>query len=195
MNNNSYRFDARSKSQFKKDIKNSHIIESEIALRLCLTVFNKTKKWPDLEANGTDVTGEFIENNRKITTSADFKINTRLVEITRSDIPCNRVFHQKVSKVNRSIKDNFDIIFVNGYIRDKDCPFLWLTPELMQEFTLKAISKYGEVLHPGAGKTGAIGKSAYRFNLDWFSDLWITLPPLSSSKAIPKKYSKIMELI
>lgn len=66
------RFDYRTKEEFKKDIKNSHLIELEIALRLCEDYNNLNNIWPRLIPNGTDFTGEFAD---KAKGDADFLIN------------------------------------------------------------------------------------------------------------------------
>lgn len=186
---NNYRFDVRSKKQFAKDIKSSHIKEADIAVRLCLTIHSKTGEWPTLVPNGTDSTGEFIEKNAQVSSEPDFKIGDRIVEITRSDVFCNRTFHQKENKIIKCLKDKHDIVFVNGYL-DKQPYYLWLDSDQVEQFTIKATAKYGSVLHPGAGKTGAIAKAAFRYDVFWFQDLWKPLPALISN--IPKEYKDIL---
>jgi hypothetical protein len=186
----SYRFDVRSKEGFARDIKTSHIAEAEIAVRLCIAVHSKTKEWPELIPNGVDFTGEFIEKNHKITSDADFKIGPRSVEITRADVVCKRYFHIKESKVNRMLERGDDFVFVNGYKAEKQPQYIWLTPEEINEFTIKANTKYGKVLHPGSGRI-VLNKAAYRYDLYWFKNLWKSLPVLF--KGMPSKYLEILD--
>jgi hypothetical protein len=187
-----HRFDVRSKKNFEKDIKQSHITEAEIAVRLCIAVHSVTKKWPDLIPNGCDVTGKFLESD-KVSSDPDYRIGNRVVEITRSDSVCARTFHEKVNKVEKALKNKTDIVFVNGF-RDKKQPnFLWLTPESLEEFTIRSKAKYGEVLCLGHKKTGPINKKAYRYDIYWFdeADLWQPLPVLI--KSIPKCYLELLK--
>jgi hypothetical protein len=187
----SYRFDVRSKKQFAKDIKQSHVHEAEIAIRLCIAIHARTKKWPSLVPTGIDSTGEFIEKDSKVTSHPDFSIDGKLVEITRADVVCNRNFHQKLGKVSKAISNQYDLVFVNGYLVDKQPNYIWLTPDILQEFTTKATTKYGTVLHPGGKGAGPIHKTAYRYDVFWFKDLWRPLPVLIDN--IPEEYKKIIE--
>jgi hypothetical protein len=187
----SYRFDVRSKQQFKKDIKLCHKIEVEIAARLCIKVHAITGQWPELVPTGSDMTGAFIPKEGKVTSDPDFKINDQLVEITHSGTVCNKYFHQKVSKIDRAIREGHVLIFVNGFKVDKQPKYVWLEADTIEHFTQKAISKYGVVPHPGAGKTGPINKDAYRYDIYWFKDLWQPLPALI--KNLPEQYKNILK--
>lgn len=186
-----YRFDVRSKGKFKKDIKASHQKEAIIAVRLCITKHSKTGEWPKLEPAGVDMTGAFIDNIKDVTADPDFKIDDKLVEITRSDVMCERTFHQKCHKIIRCLKDNTELVFVNGYEAQKQPKYIWLTGKDLEPFVTKSLSKYGEVKHPGGGKVGLINKPAYRFDVYWFEDLWKPLPALC--KGIPEEYKEILE--
>jgi hypothetical protein len=180
----SYRFDIRTKEEFKKDIKEHHISEAEIAVRLCVAKYFVTNKWPKLVPNGTDSTGNFVENNKNVTHTPDFIIDGKYIEITRSDRPCKRSFHQKIAKVNKCVKENYIMIFVNGLTTFSEPPYIAIDGNTLKEKTDKAIKKYGEVSQLGRGNLGPIGKAAYRYDLDWFDDMWLTLPPLIEE--IPK---------
>lgn len=186
----SYRFDKRTQEDFKKDIKKGHAIEAEIAVRICIALHAESGDWPELTPNGVDSTGKFIEEDSNISNDPDFDIDGTLVEITRSDTICKKHFHQKTNKINRFLKDQTTLVFVNGYSAEKNPKYIWLCPSEIEQFTIKAKTKYGEVFHPGAGKTGLIGKSAYRYDLFWFEDLWKPLPALI--KNIPENYLQII---
>ncbi len=188
-----YRFDNRSKARFKKDLKNNHVKEAYIAVRLCIAEHSKTKEWPKLTPNGIDFTGEFIENIKEVTASPDFIIGDKTVEITRSDVVCNRSFHAKCNKIIKCLKEGHDLVFVNGYDAEKQPNYIRLTPKEIEKFTIKATSKYGEMRHPGGGKMGLTCKPAYRYDVFWFEDLWKPLPAII--KDLPKEYLEILESV
>ena len=187
-----YRFDYRTESQFKKDIKTSHDKEAKIAVRLCISCHAKTKIWPTLKPAGIDASGEFIENAREVTAEPDFRIGDRLVEITRSDVFCNRTFHQKSYKIVRALKNGSDLVFVNGYDVVKQPNYIWLTSKELEPFVARSLSKYGEVVHPGGGGKRWTNKPAYRFDVFWFQDLWKPLPCICRN--LPQEYYAIINL-
>lgn len=186
-----YRFDVRSEGKFKKDIKVAHEKEAIIAVCLCITKHSKTKKWPKLEPAGVDMTGAFIDNIKDVTAEPDFKIDGKLVEITRADVVCRNQFHQKCHKVDRCLENNTDLVFVNGYGVEKQPNYIWLSGEELEPFVIRSKTKYGQVKHPGGGRVGLINKPAYRFDVYWFRDLWKPLPVLI--KDIPKEYLDILK--
>lgn len=187
-----YRFDARSSSQFKQDIKTSHHKEAKIAVRLCIALHSASKQWPNLAPAGVDMTGDFIEKAHEVTSEPDFLIDGKLVEITRSDVVCNRTFHQKSNKIIRCLKDNSDLVFVNGFEAFNQPKYIWLTAKDLEPFVTRSLTKYGEVQHPGNRGIRSTGKAAYRFDVYWFEDLWKPLPALI--KDIPKDYKDVLNL-
>jgi hypothetical protein len=190
---NNYRFDDRDLNTFKKDIKSSHVKEADIAVRICIDIYNKTKKWPSLEPTGTDMTGEYVSNQRNISYTPDFRINDIFTEITRSDVDCKRYFHQKSGKIDKYIVNKNTLVFVNNYLSDPK--YIWLDTKQIEEFTQRAKSKYGSVLHPGSGHNKATNKSAYRYDIYWFDEqkLWQPLPKLI--KSIPESYKVILNMV
>lgn len=185
-----YRFDNRTQQQFQKDIKKSHKYEAEIAVRLGIFHFQAKKFWPVIKATGVDSTGEFIKNNNEVHGYPDFEIDGQPVEITRSDIICKSSFHQKCNKIEKAIENKYHLVFVNGFTKELEPNFIYLSDELIKEYTIKAESKYGKVLHPGAN--GTTGKAAYRYDLFWFKDIFNKLPKLNDYK-IPKEYKCILD--
>lgn len=186
-----YRFDVRSKQQFIKDIKSSHICEAEIAVRLCILYHKSTNKWPKLEPHGSDMSGNFIVSETDVSHSPDFIIDSQLVEITRADVICNRNFHEKESKIHHCLTNQYDLVFVNGFKAVKTPNFIRLTYKEVEKFTEMAKEKYGNVLHPGAKNTGPINKAAYRYDIEWFNDLWQVLPIITSD--IPNSYKRFLK--
>ncbi len=184
-----YRLDSRTESEFKKDIKNCHIKEAEIAVRLCIAkkIDNGLKEWPTLKPNGCDFTGQFIKDTKKVNIDPDFDIDGTLVEITQSDKVCNRYFHEKVTKISNCLKENHYLVFVNGISSEEEPQYLLLSPKELEFYTVLATKKYGEVKHPGTGN-----KPGFRYEIDWFQDLWRSLPKITGK--IPEEYLKILNL-
>lgn len=189
---NKYRYDKRTHSQFVKDIKIAHVKEAEIALRLCVLINYKLLRWPKLIAKGTNYTGQYVNNN-DVTLEEDFEIEGTKVEITKSDRVCQRVFHEKTSKIDYCIKSGSTLVFVNGLVELDKPKFIWLGTNEIISFTEAARKKYGEVWNLGGGKTGPIKKSAYRYDLEWFAGKWEELPPLP--KRLPKEYDSVLEVL
>jgi hypothetical protein len=185
----SYRFDNRSKSEFKKDIKNSHIAEAQIAVRICLAHYIATGVWLDLKPNGIDMTGQYKET---VTSDPDFIIGKKVTEITRADTLCDKFFHWKVNKIKRAIKDEVYTVFVNGFRVQKEPKFIMISAKILAEKTKLAIEKYGETKHPGSGGNGFVNKASYRYDLDWFKGHWRMLPILTKDIEIPEEYRKII---
>jgi hypothetical protein len=188
-----YRIDSRTTGQFKKDMKIGHQKEAEIAIRLAIAIHAKTKKWPSVKPAGIDMTGEFIEDIKDVTSEPDFLIDDKLVEITRADVVCNRSFHQKTYKIDRCLREGTDLVFVNGFGVNKQPDFVWFGAEDWQFFVTKAITKYGKVQHPGNRGIRSTGKPAYRFDTYWFKDYWKPLPALIK-KGLPKEYEEVLNL-
>lgn len=190
-----YRSDIRTSDQFKKDIKKSHIIEAEIAVRLAIKVHAEKGYWPDIVPCGVDFTGEIIKEDAKITSDPDFVIDGFITEITRSSRECKRVFHEKIGKVRKCIENNAVMVFVNGFEEFKQPKYVALSSSKLCELTERSKSKYGRCLQPGHNKTGVTPKEAYRYDIFWIDEqnLWSPLPVLI--KGIPKKYTDFLNLV
>jgi hypothetical protein len=189
-----YRLDNRTESQFKKDIKNSSLKEAEIAVRICQWIKDQSEQWPKLIPTGIDFTGDFIKDGSTINASPDYQINGISAEITRADVICAKAFHQKQNKVQRCLKNDSSIVFVNGYEKLKIPNFIWLDSKQIKRFTDKSIETYGESKHPGKAGEGYLNKAAYKYDLEWFKGLWKPLPILDL-RVIPKEYKEILDLV
>lgn len=186
----SYRKDNRTAKQFKKDIKESHEIELNIAIRLAQHFYNQNKKWPKITPSGTDFTGEIQD---KATSKEDFFIGSQKFEITRSARPCKKFFHEKVGKVKRCIKENIYMVFVNGISTEQNPDFVIFSPENLKIYSEISDNIYGEVGHPT--KNGYISKSSYKYSLEWFDGKWKKLPQISQEakrqyKSLVKKFNE-----
>lgn len=171
----SYRADNRTQEAFCSDILEAHTIESDIALRICQYCYKITGKWPRLESAAPDFTGGFLKDS-EVTLDADFRMNGRLIEITRSDSICNKNFHQKLSKSKICAEGTYDIIFVNGYKKMVEPQYTCIKSVQMKDLIKKSMGQYGEVRHPGRGDAITF-KPALKFDLSWFSRWWV-LPQL-----------------
>lgn len=189
---NSYRFDNRTQRQFAFDIKRDSASEAEIALRLCIRIFQESGRWPVLIPTGCEFSGKFVKNNRNVSQTPDYFIGDRMVEITRADPICKRFFHQKVSKINKATKDGHDVVFINGFRDSKEPTFIQLKPELIELTTEMAKIEFGIVSMPGKVR-GVVNKDAYRYKLSWFDGLWKKLPVLSRS--CPREYMEVLNIV
>lgn len=187
---NTYRYDNRDENQFKKDIKENHTTELDIAVRLCIYQYNLSGKYPTLTPTGIDFKGDLIKDSNKVGGKPDFKIGKTFVEITHADTLCKRYFHMKIPKVDRCSKGEYKIIFVNAYKSDKPV-FVILSENNIDGLAKKSRKKYGEVSHPGR-ISGVVPKKALRFDIGWF-DNWAILPDVTDD--IPKEYRKILNEI
>ncbi|MFA5758087.1 MAG: hypothetical protein WC942_01730 [Clostridia bacterium] len=184
-----YRLDFRTLNEAKQDIKNSHIHELDIVIRLGILYKQMTKRWPEIEPTGVDFTGGFIEDDKLITSQPDFLFDHQPLEVTRADKVCVRCFHQKANKARRYLKDNnANLVFANGYKTDSPM-VLWLTPDKVTQYTDLAVKTYGTLQFRGFGY-----KDSYRYNLDWFKNMrWWPLPELTED--LPETYVSLLKAV
>lgn len=135
-----YRKDGRTLEQFKEDIKACTKTERDL-MNLYLEYLNKSVtdgNYYYYLDNGVDNTGEFIEDNKKITSEADFllckigKPNRKIeIKFCKPDRP---VFHLKISHMKRCIKE--DVCVVNWMSVDNISArrFCILTPKKLEHF-------------------------------------------------------------
>lgn len=167
----SYRFDNRTKEQFKQDIKDCHKDELTIALSICQNIYNEKKIWPLLDTNGCDNSGEFLED-KNVTSDPDFIIDGVYTEITKSNTVCKKYFHEKLNKVNKALSDNSEnnLVFVNGYNELISPLFISLNKKELFTFSEMAKKKYGVVGMPT--RNGFISKQSLRYDISWFDGMW-----------------------
>lgn len=132
-----YRQDKRSLDQFKKDIKSSHVTERRLMQAYVNWLNSRQDKQPyDWKDNGVDNSGEYIEDPKKVKSTADFVLiregqKPRTIEIKNSK-KNNKDFHLKQNHINRALKE--DICFINFMGTETDTPsFCILTPQMMAE--------------------------------------------------------------
>lgn len=183
-NNNSFRFDNRTKDEFIRDIKSGHKAELEIAVRYCCLLKQKAYKWPKLKGVGVDFTGKFIESTKDVTSYPDFIVDDKVIEITRADTLCREFFHEKVGKVNKCVQNGHSLMFVNGFKAKETPSFILLGPDKLDMYTKSSKEEYGLVKHPGTG-----GKEGYRYCVTWFK--WETLPKINDN--IPDEYRDMLK--
>jgi hypothetical protein len=188
-----YRTDRRSEKQFIEDIKLAHVIELDIAIRICAFEFLKKDKWPHLIAAGMDVSGTFIKDSSSIKNDPDFLIDNEFVDITRSNPFCRKHFHQKKGKVNRAIRDRHNIVFCNGYKKLDPPRFVFITPEVLDLVSTMSEMKYGIVGHPDQNGF-ELRKQSYRYDTNWFDGMWHDLPPALDEEKLPTEYQQLIGL-
>lgn len=120
-----YRKDSRNKIKFAADIKDSTDIEQRL-IQLYIAFLNKTTKsvWT-YKDRGVDNSGSLIEDDRKVTTSADFEIFENGKSIGLFDIKFARKLvrdlHLKENHLASYIKQNAGIILFMNAESDHPC--------------------------------------------------------------------------
>ena len=114
-----YRFDKRSKNQFKKDIKEASKTEEEI-LNLWLDILQKdglTRPTYSNLAAGRD--GGFLKD-ADVDSTADFVVEQfGKIEVKFCNPFLKTRFHLKVGQLKSYVKQNATILIVNGWETDK----------------------------------------------------------------------------
>lgn len=179
----SYRIDNRTIDDFKESIKLASIKEAEIAIRIGIDKYERTKKWPYIISTGCGPDGEYLQN-KQVNTYPDFVIDGVPTEITRSGPSCRYCFHEKVSKVVGCIKNKHNLVFVNG-INDPEPLYINLSAIELEVFTNKALD-FGEKAYKFMGSF----KPVYKYKIDWFGNMWKSLPKINN--VAKNKYSHIL---
>ena len=183
-----YRTDNRDIEQFKKDIKTSHKLEAQIAIRIGIWFFRSYNRWPTIYPAGTDYKGEY-QTNKNVSYFPDFFIDGWPTEITRSSKVCPKIFHQKTPKIDRCLSNNYNLVFVNGIIQEEIPQFCFLNGKELDKLTKQSVDKYGIV--PMPSRNGWVAKNSYRYDIDWV-DAWYNLPE-NDETIIPYEYQKIIK--
>lgn len=148
-----YRFDRRSKRQFKKDIKEAHGIEDAIMQAWLKLVGN-----PKSRAIGCGPDGEFLEH-ADVNTDADFDVDGYgLIEVKFSKPKLRKQFHLKVRQVESYLDQDASILMVDGW--ETEDPTYVLIPAAL----LRSMIDHLEIV----SWQGFGGKKAYRLPLDKF---------------------------
>lgn len=182
---NQYRFDKRSEAEFKKDIKLSSRIELDIVTRMCYIKFKETGVWPKLVATGCGFSGEFIKNNKQVSSFPDYSIDDQYYEITRSNSYCPRFYHQKLKKVDNIIKNGWNIVFCNGYFPLKPSSFCVCDAPILEKLTAMSLEKYGIAKQPFTLKP------CYRYDIAWSDESWQSLPVIDVE--LPQSYIDLLD--
>lgn len=159
-----YRFDNRTEDEFKADIKHCSKVEQDLMARYVNYLNSLGEGVYTYENNGIDNTGEFIPNDRKVSSEPDFLLKRdggkpHKVEIKHCN-PDRPVFHLKYNHVVSCLMKKATI--VNWMGLETDHPkFCVITPEQLEESikTKKTVVFWA--------------KECYRFNCEEFE--WITL--------------------
>jgi hypothetical protein len=131
-----YRFDNRSPEEFKKHIKECTKLERELMEKYVKWLNSSNKGNYTFIDNGVDNTGEFIVNDKHLSSKADFILyknngRPRKIEIKHCKPECTR-FHIKLSHIYRCIKEDVCIVNWMG-VGGKNPRFCVLTPKILEE--------------------------------------------------------------
>jgi hypothetical protein len=158
-----YRFDNRSKEQFKREIKESTLRERTLFLLWISLIEHETGKRPNFRDVGCGNDGEYLEDSQ-VSTDPDFWVDGYgQIEVKFSKPLLTKTFHLKANQVKSYLKKNAAILMVNG--ADSDAP----TFTILKPKALKNIMKSCEIIP----WTGFGGKQSYRIPVDMF--VWRSL--------------------
>jgi hypothetical protein len=159
----SYRYDKRTESEFKKDIKERTLRERELFLLWIDSIERTTGKRPFYRDTGCGQSGEFLEDH-EVSTDADFEVEGfGKVEVKYADKKLDSLFHLKVNQVKKYCNQNVTILMVNGAATNAPV-FTMLTTKCLQQI----IDFCEAVSWQGFG-----GKRSYRIPIDMF--IWRNL--------------------
>lgn len=131
-----YRFDKRSPEEFAKAIKDCTLIERKL-MEVYVNWLNSTKgEAYTFSDHGVDNSGEFIKDDNKVNTKADFLLHTKGKRDKKIEIKFCRPqltrFHLKVKQVEKYIKEDVCIVNFMG-IESEEPRFCILTPKVLEE--------------------------------------------------------------
>lgn len=151
------RMDGRSPEQFKQDIQEStRDQETILQLWLKITGQSELKIWD----NGSNNTGEYIENDKEVTTDPDYYIQgIGLIEVQYAKPFCKDYFHIKTKKIDTCIKKQSKILMINGF-KEKHPEFILIT--VPQTKVIRARCDIVNWWHGGGGKY------AFQVPISWF---------------------------
>lgn len=151
------RKDKRSDEEFKKDIKEGNEIEVKIMQRFKEKVFKEKGVQLEIQENGCGMDGQYM-NVEDVNCDADFKVNGVLVEVKFNREKCFE-FHIKKAQLEKYIKNNVLILWVNGWNRFNPVFRIFSVDELIE------ISKRpNQVVEAWGGK---IGKKIFADDYQW----------------------------
>lgn len=155
-----YRFDERSESEFKRDIK-SHTMEERALFLLWLDLIEKeTGTRPEFKDTGCGKDGNFLED-KAVSTDPDFEVDGfGEVEVKFAKPMLKKYFHLKRNQVKQYHKRGASILMVNG--SEEDVPMF----TMLKSEALEVIMKECDIINwKGFG-----WKPAYRIPVSRF--LW-----------------------
>jgi hypothetical protein len=126
-----YRMDSRTKEQFIQDIKVGNERE-----RLAITLFKSYLRREfgftgSIDENGVDMSGDFIEDVKQVTTGADYKVNGKPLEV-KTSTGHNTNIYLKVKQLDAYIRQGASILYVNGIERDFPAFTFWTVEDLKE---------------------------------------------------------------
>jgi hypothetical protein len=126
-----YRMDNRTKEQFIQDIRKGNERE-----RLAITLFKHYLRRElgftgSIDENGVDMSGDFIENEKAVSTGADYKVNGQLLEV-KTSTGHNTMIYLKVKQIDAYIRQGASILYVNGIERDIPSFTFWTVEDLKE---------------------------------------------------------------
>jgi hypothetical protein len=152
-----YRMDNRTKEQFIADIQKGNERE-----RLAVCLFKNFLRREfgftgDIVENGVDMSGDFIEDERKVNTGADYVVGVNKLPLeVKTSTGHNTTIYLKVKQIDSYIRQGASILYVNGIERENPAFTFWTVEDL------KEIKRSCEQVIPTNNVNG--GKLSYKIN-------------------------------
>lgn len=113
-----YRFDVRSKKQFKADIKSAHKTEGQIIELWLDRLEASLGERPACQATGCGPDGQYLEAS-EVNSNADYKVDGfGPIEVKFAKPLVKKFFHLKVEQVKAYLEQDASILMVNGWETD-----------------------------------------------------------------------------
>lgn len=126
-----YRMDSRTQEEFCKDIKKGNEREG-LAMTLFTSYLRRELDFTgEIEDNGCDMSGEFIEDLSKVDTGADYLVAGKKVEVKTSTGHAVTIYLKK-KQIESYIQQGASLLFVNGIERDIPAFTFWTVDDLKE---------------------------------------------------------------
>ena len=158
---NAYRMDGRTVEEFQRDIKRGNDREAK-AIKLFKTYLEREFNFTgEIQENGCDMTGAYIEDINKVSMEADYTIGANKLEVKTSAVHSSTIYI-KVSQVKSYIKQQASLLYVNGIERMTPA-FTFFTVEDLKNFE----STYPSVTPPNRINGGKLSFEIKCTDLYW----------------------------
>jgi hypothetical protein len=160
-----YRMDFRTKEQFVQDIQKGNERE-----RLAITLFkgflkNQLGQEVEIQENGCDMSGEFIEDMSKVSAGADYTVGANKLPLeVKTSTGHNTTIYLKIKQIHSYIRQGASVLYVNGIERPVPAFTFWTVEDLV-EMTKSCV----KVIPPNGINGGKESFQVDALNYEWLT--------------------------